>query len=203
MTQLSAEQEEAMKKVKYPKGWFEPEPNYQPNPFGYYNAYTNPAYKTSYPGQSGGGVDNLHIRDHLDVKGHGANPANQFTSAVTQPRKPWTLDHVPVHSTFAIPTAMEQHGGCACQDGKGIKEIAHKIYRGAKYVHDKAKQHKLVSKGLRAASAFKPGLAKYADAAEKIGYGKKQKGGSVGIIAGDEKYQPRFELQPKRVTRRK
>ncbi len=71
---LSAEQQAAIDQIKYPAGWDKPNPSMTPDPYPWYNSYTNPAFLGSYPAppQFGGG---------LDLNG---KYSDQFTSALTQ-----------------------------------------------------------------------------------------------------------------------
>jgi hypothetical protein len=88
---------------------------------------------------------------------------NQFSSAVSQPSGP-AFRYLPTSPSLAM-----------VQEGRGVVDTIKKV-------HGFIKGHKIVSRGLHLGAKFRPGLKKYADAAESIGYGKFNFEQPIGIV---------------------
>jgi hypothetical protein len=93
---------------------------------------------------------------YLSGQSGGGSPiehSNQFNSVLSQPKGANYMPYQNMQSYLGHP-----------QNGSGVVDVVRKA-------HGFIKKHKLVSRALHLGAKFKPGLKKYGDAADLVGYG--------------------------------
>jgi hypothetical protein len=108
MAQLSAEQQDALSKVKEPAGWAKGNSSWNPAPFPYYNSYTNPAFYDSSMQRGSGASDPF-------------KHSNQFSSSSTQSR-----------GRPGLPFEREHQKNSIGQSGAGFVDTVKAIHRKVK-----------------------------------------------------------------------